>query len=87
MMLTLKQGFDFGEVARRGLDAAHGELLERLQTLPAAGVGTSGPSPCGRTTRSIGCEEQLFQVLFDAFSRAIPPLDTIVHLVRLKLTS
>lgn len=27
--LTLKQGFDFGEVARRGLGAAHGELLEK----------------------------------------------------------
>ena len=29
MMFTLKQGFDFGYVARRGLDAAHGELLEK----------------------------------------------------------
>jgi hypothetical protein len=29
LMFTLKQGFDFGEVARRGLDAAHGELLEK----------------------------------------------------------
>jgi Transposase DDE domain len=29
MMFTLKQGFDFGEVARRGLGAAHGELLEK----------------------------------------------------------
>ena len=28
-MFTLKQGFDFGEVARRGLGAAHGELLEK----------------------------------------------------------
>jgi hypothetical protein len=28
-MFTLKQGFDFGEVARRGLDAVHGELLEK----------------------------------------------------------
>ena len=28
-MFTLKQGFDFGEVARRGLAAAHGELLEK----------------------------------------------------------
>jgi hypothetical protein len=30
LMFTLKQGFDFGEVARRGLDAAHGELLEKV---------------------------------------------------------
>jgi hypothetical protein len=29
LMFTLKQGFDFGEVARRGLDAVHGELLEK----------------------------------------------------------
>jgi len=29
LMFTLKQGFDFGEVARRGLAAAHGELLEK----------------------------------------------------------
>lgn len=29
LMFTLKQGFDFGEVARRGLDSAHGELLEK----------------------------------------------------------
>lgn len=25
----LKQGFNFGEVARRGLEAVHGELLEK----------------------------------------------------------
>jgi IS5 family transposase len=30
LMFTLKQGFDFGEVARRGLVAAHGELLEKV---------------------------------------------------------
>jgi hypothetical protein len=30
LMFTLKQGFDFGEVARRGLAAAHGELLEKV---------------------------------------------------------
>jgi hypothetical protein len=29
LMFTLKQGFDFGEVARRGLPAVHGELLEK----------------------------------------------------------
>jgi hypothetical protein len=29
LMFTLKQGFDFGEVARRGLVAAHAELLEK----------------------------------------------------------
>jgi IS5 family transposase len=29
LMFTLKQGFDFGEVARRGLSAAYGELLEK----------------------------------------------------------
>lgn len=29
LMYTLKQGFNFDEVARRGLDAAHGELLEK----------------------------------------------------------
>lgn len=29
LMYTLKQGFDFGYVARRGLEAAHGELLEK----------------------------------------------------------
>jgi hypothetical protein len=29
LMFTLKNGFDFGEVARRGLSAAHGELLEK----------------------------------------------------------
>ena len=29
LIFTLKQGFDFGEVARRGLNAAHGELLEK----------------------------------------------------------
>ena len=29
LMFTLKQGFDFGYVARRGLEAAHGELLEK----------------------------------------------------------
>lgn len=29
LMYTLKQGFDFGAVARRGLTAAHGELLEK----------------------------------------------------------
>ncbi len=29
LMFTLKQGFDFGEVARRGLEPAHGELLEK----------------------------------------------------------
>jgi IS5 family transposase len=29
LMFTLKQGFDFAEVARRGLVAAHGELLEK----------------------------------------------------------
>ena len=28
-MYSLKQGFDFGEVARRGLAAAHAELLEK----------------------------------------------------------
>jgi hypothetical protein len=30
LMFTLKQGFDFGEVARRGLVAAHGEMLEKV---------------------------------------------------------
>ncbi len=29
LMYTLKQGFHFGEVARRGLAAVHGELLEK----------------------------------------------------------
>jgi hypothetical protein len=29
LMFTLKQGFDFGEVARRGLSAVYGELLEK----------------------------------------------------------
>ncbi len=29
LMYSLKQGFDFGEVARRGLAAAHAELLEK----------------------------------------------------------
>ena len=29
LMFTLKQGFDFGEVARRGLPAVHAELLEK----------------------------------------------------------
>ena len=29
LMFTIKQGFNFGEVARRGLDAVHGELLEK----------------------------------------------------------
>ncbi len=29
LMYTLKQGFDFGEVARRGLAEVHGELLEK----------------------------------------------------------
>lgn len=29
LMFTLKQGFDFGEVARRGLAQVHGELLEK----------------------------------------------------------
>jgi len=29
MMFTLKHGFDFGEVARRGLPAVHAELLEK----------------------------------------------------------
>ena len=29
LMYTLKHGFDFGEVARRGLPAVHGELLEK----------------------------------------------------------
>ena len=29
LMFTLKQGFDFGEVARRGLLAAHAEMLEK----------------------------------------------------------
>jgi len=29
LMYTLKQGFHFGEVARRGLDAVHAELLEK----------------------------------------------------------
>jgi IS5 family transposase len=29
LMFTLKDGFDFGEVARRGLDAVHAELLEK----------------------------------------------------------
>lgn len=29
LIFTLKQGFDFGAVARRGLAAAHGELLEK----------------------------------------------------------
>ena len=29
LMYTLKQGFDFGEVARRGLFAVYGELLEK----------------------------------------------------------
>lgn len=29
LMFTLKQGFHFGEVARRGLDAVYGELLEK----------------------------------------------------------
>jgi hypothetical protein len=28
-MFTLKRGLDFGEVARRGLGAVHGELLEK----------------------------------------------------------
>jgi hypothetical protein len=30
LMFTLKHGFDFGEVASRGLAAAHGELLEKV---------------------------------------------------------
>jgi len=30
LMYTLKQGFDFGEVARRGLHAVHAELLEKV---------------------------------------------------------
>lgn len=30
LMFTLKQGFDFGEVARRGLHAVHAELLEKV---------------------------------------------------------
>ena len=30
LMYTLKQGFDFGEVARRGLLAVHAELLEKV---------------------------------------------------------
>jgi len=29
LMYTLKHGFDFGEVARRGLSAVHAELLEK----------------------------------------------------------
>lgn len=29
LMFTIKQGFDFGEVARRGLAAVHAELLEK----------------------------------------------------------
>jgi len=29
LMYTLKQGFDFGEMARRGLLAVHGEMLEK----------------------------------------------------------
>ena len=29
LMFTIKQGFNFGEVARRGLAAVHGELLEK----------------------------------------------------------
>lgn len=29
LMFTLKQGFDFGEVARRGLSSVHAELLEK----------------------------------------------------------
>jgi IS5 family transposase len=29
LMFTLKHGFDFGEVARRGLSAVHAELLEK----------------------------------------------------------
>ena len=29
LMYTLKQRFNFSEVARRGLDAVHGELLEK----------------------------------------------------------
>jgi len=29
LMYTLKQGFDFGEVARRGLEAVYGELIEK----------------------------------------------------------
>ena len=28
-MYTLKQGFDFGEMARRGLMAVYGEMLEK----------------------------------------------------------
>ena len=28
-MFTLKHGFDFGEVARRGLSAVHAELMEK----------------------------------------------------------
>ena len=30
LMFTLKQGFDFGQVARRALDAVYGELLEKV---------------------------------------------------------
>jgi hypothetical protein len=30
LMFTLKQGFAFGQVARRGLDAVYGELLEKV---------------------------------------------------------
>jgi hypothetical protein len=30
LMFTLKQGFEFGELARRGLAAAHAELLEKV---------------------------------------------------------
>ena len=29
-MFTLKQGFDFGYVARRGIHAVHAELLEKV---------------------------------------------------------
>lgn len=55
LMFTLKQGFDFGEVARRGLSAAHAELLEkalaynlchlaRLRKAAAAKAETDAPA-------------------------------------------
>ncbi len=60
LMFTLKQGFDFGEVARRGLVAAHGELLEKvlaynlchLARMRRAKAAAVNREPAGQRTRA-----------------------------------
>jgi len=60
LMFTLKHGFDFGEVARRGLPAVHAELMEKALAYNICvtvrlrkSVGVSAMSAAGDISRAV----------------------------------